>query len=29
MPPDEFEALRRRELVENVQLMKTIGIKAQ
>ena len=29
MPPDDFEALRRRELVENVQLMKTIGIKAQ
>ena len=29
MPPDEFDALRRRELVENVQLMKTAGIKAQ
>lgn len=29
MPPDEFDALRRRELVENERLIKTIGIKAR
>ena len=29
MTPDEFDALRRRELVENAQLMKSTGIKAQ
>lgn len=29
MTPDDFDALRRRELVENAQLMKTSGIKAQ
>jgi tripartite-type tricarboxylate transporter receptor subunit TctC len=29
MTPDEFDALRRRELVENVQLMKATGIKTQ
>ena len=29
MSPDEFDALRRRELAANMQLMKAIGIKAQ